>query len=470
MTRSRPPQNSFARARWLAALVFSGFSSFGNPSYAQGQTELPAREHFERGVEASRQGDLVLALDHFEKAQALTPNQTVLYNLGQTYSALGRPVEALGVLERYLEADGASGDAARRREVEDLVRRNLARVGMLEVALDPSDASLDIDGVPAKPSGAGTVRIAAGRHLLTATKVGYRPSVVRVAVKAGEPTRVRLGLEPVSLDRDAFIEPSCATPDVTVVVDGVAVGRTPRTPLVPVASGAHRVRFERPGFALSEATVAVNPKSIARVPCELRLDPGLSASESAELRVLVGDPKAQIRVNGTPFRQGKLPLGPHVVEVTAPGFQTFREVVTVRRAMQNTLRVKLEPTAERERAERRDTRQIVAYSSGGVGIALGTVAAILYATNQARYEDWSRDQRALSNELAGGETRPDHAVRAADLQERAASIQRTDDIALGAGIVGGVLVAVSVGLLLSGEEPSTASRQNAVSHPLRFTW
>jgi tetratricopeptide (TPR) repeat protein len=356
MTRSRPPQSSAPRARWLATLVFLSFSSFGNPSYAQGQPELSAREHFERGVEANRQGDLVLALDHFEKAQALTPSQTVLYNLGQTYFALGRPVEALRVLERYLEADGASGDAARRREVDELVRRSQARVGTLDVTLEPSDASLDIDGVPANTAGAGPLRVAVGRHLLTATKAGYRPSLVRVDVAAGEPVRARLELEPVSLHRDGFIEPSCATPEA------------------------------------------------------------------------------------------------------------------VRRAMENDLRAKLDASAERERARRQTTRQIVAYTSGGVGIALGTVAAILYATNQSRYEEWNRDQRALSNELAEGETSPDHAGRAANLNDRAANIQRTDDVALGAGIFGGVLVAVSVGLLLTGEKPSTASRQNAVSHPLRFTW
>jgi hypothetical protein len=470
MTRSRSPQRSVQRARWLAALVFSGFSSFGNPSYAQGQPELPAREHFERGVEASRQGDLGLALDHFEKAQALTPNQTVLYNLGQTYTALGRSVEALGVLERYLEADGASGDAARRREVEELVRRNQARVGTLEVTVDPSDASLDIDGVTVAPGPTGHVRVATGRHLLTATRSGYGPSVVRVDVRAGESTAVRLGLEPVSAGHDAFIEPSCATPEVTVFVDGTAVGRTPRTPLVPVASGAHRVRFERRGYALSEAAIVVNPKSVTPARCELRLDPGLQAQESAELRVLVAERNAQIRVDGSPFRHARLPLGAHLVEVAAPGFQTFRDVVTVRPGMRNDVRVKLEPTAERERAERQKTRQIVAYTSGGVGIALGTVAAILYASNQTRYEDWSQDQRVLSNELAGGDASPDQAQRAADLQERAASIQRTDDVALGAGLLGGVLLAVSVGVLLSGEETSEASRRNAVSHPLRFTW
>ena len=450
----------------VAALAALASMTFADPSYA----EPTAREHFALGVEASRRGDLVVALEHFEKAHALAPNQTVLFNLGQTYSALARPVEALSAFERYLKMDDPPGDAGRRREVEALVRKNEGRVGMLEVELDPPDAALQIDGQPVNTVAGAKTRVAAGRRLVTATREGYRAAVHAVEVRPSETSRVRVALERPLVAPDAFIEARCATPDVTVSVDGVVVGGSLRALLVPVVSGEHRVRFERRGFVPSETAVVAGRKSVARVECALAQDLGLPASERAELRVRVSDSRATIRVNGVPFRGERLPPGPHAVEVVAPGFQPWKDQVNLRAGVRNELRVTLEPTAERSREEQSRTRSIVAYSTGGVGVALGGVAAILYVTNQPRYDDWRRDQQAFSRELSTGVETPGQARRAEDLQERAASIQRTDDLALGAGVLGGVLVAVSAALLLFDGDADARAPQKRAESPLELTW
>jgi hypothetical protein len=464
---TRRARRMHARRVWvLAALVALASMTFADPSYA----EPTAREHFAQGVEASRRGDLVVALEHFEKAHALAPNQTVLFNLGQTYSALARPVEALNAFERYLKMDNPPGDAGRRREVEALIRKNEGRVGLLEVELEPPDAALQIDGQPVSTVAGAKTRVAAGRRLVTATRDGYRPAVHAVEVRPSETTRLRVALERPSVAPDSFIEARCAVPDVTVSVDGVVVGGSLRALLVPVASGAHRVRFERRGFVPWEAAVVAGRKSVARVECALAHDLSLPVSDRAELRVLVSESRATIRVNGMPFRGERLPPGPHAVEVVAPGFQSWKDQVNLRAGVRNELRVTLEPTAERRREERSRTRSIVAFSAGGVGVALGAVAAILYVSNQSRYDDWRRDQQAFSRELSTGEPSPGQARRAEDLQERAASIQRTDDLALGAGVLGGVFVAVSAALLLSDGDADARASQERAAYPLRFAW
>jgi hypothetical protein len=449
-----------------AALAL-GFALLASSSLATAQTELSAREHFDRGVAASRQGDLIRALAHFEKAQTLAPNPTVLYNLGQTYTALGRPVDALRVLESYLEAGGASGNSERRREVEELVRKNEQRVGTLVLELDPVDAAVAIDGANAVPNRAGEVRAALGRRLVTATHEGYRALVMPAEVKSGEPIRLRIALEPLLSQPNAFLDLSCPTPDVAVFVDGGAVGRSPLRAPVRVASGGHRVRFERRGYATFESEVVASPNATANVRCVLAADSALLPHELGELRVETSQSNAKVTVDGAPFRRGKLPLGLHSVEAAAPGYERWSELVTVRAGAPNHVDVSLKPTAEQRLADASRTRRVVAYSMGGAGLVLAGVATALYFTNQARYNDWRDDQRAFAKELAAGDPTPAHAQTALDLQDRAASIQRTDDIALGTAVLGGALVGISLVLLLT-EEHTDAPRRARAGSPLRF--
>jgi tetratricopeptide (TPR) repeat protein len=461
MIVERLVQGRVTHTHAVGALLLCGLWLVATRSLAE---ELPAREHFERGVQASRDGDLVLALEHFEKAQALQPHPTVLYNLAQTYSTLGRPVDALSALERYLEIDPDAGEPALRRQAEELVRRNQARVGTLAVELTPVGARLEIDGAEAPVTGTGQRRVSIGQHLLTATHPGYRPFLTHVEVQASASTRLVIKLEPIGGQPDSFIEPKCAVPDVKVFLDGTPVGRTPEIALVPVASGTHTVRFERAGFAAWESSVVTSSKSVTRATCSLTPDP---AGANAGVRVLTSEPKATVRVNGTPFRSGKLPLGRHVVEVTAPSFEPYRRVITVRAGTSNDVWAPLEPTPERRRTDREHTKRIVAYATGGVGLALGVASGILFVTSHDRYENWRKDHQQLANELVNGQAGPEQQALARDLQARAASIQRSDDIALAAGVLSGVCLAVSIGFLLSGDDPPLA-RSNRASNPLRF--
>jgi tetratricopeptide (TPR) repeat protein len=466
MNTERSRRTRASKVRRLAALASLVSVTLAAPSHA----EPTAREHFASGVEASRRGDLVVALEHFEKAQALSPNQTVLFNLGQTYSALGRPVEALGALEKYIAMDGPSGDAVRRREVESLVKKNEARVGTLEVELEPPDAVLAIDGQAVSLVSGKTTRVAAGRRLLTATREGFHPTVRPLDVRPLETSRVRLVLEHPAAMPDAIIEARCKVPDVAVSVDGKVVGRSASAISVPVVSGTRRVRFERPGFVPSELDVVADAQSVARAECALAYDPSFPARERAALRVSVSDARAAIFVNGMPFRGERIPPGRHTVDVTAPGFRPWRGEVNARAGVPNEIRVTLVPTEERRRAERAQTRKIVAYSTGGVGLALLGVGTVVYVSNQSRYDEWREARDALANDLSNGQSGPDQAQQAEDLQERAASIQRTDDLAVGALVLGGALVTLAAILLVTGEDAPPEQKKQRATNPFQITF
>jgi hypothetical protein len=433
---------------------------------ASGESELSAREHFERGVEASRQGDLVRALEHFESAQSLNPNPTVLYNLGQTYTALGRPVEALQAFRAYLEMSPGPSDGVRRREVEELIRKNEEYVGTLVVEVDPPEAHLEIDGRPAEANPAHEVRAKVGRRLLTATYPGYRAVVLPLDVKSGEARPVKVALEREAAEMGGFIAASCNTPSVAVFLDDEPVAPAKLAQPLAVTSGEHRVRFERRGYRPSEASVVAAPNATARIHCALVVDPELPAHQRAELRVGVEESGALVTVDGSPFRGGELPLGLHLLEVTAPGYRTFRKTITLRGGAPARVAVDLTPTAERRLAEHAHTRRLVTYSLGGAGLLLGGLATTLFITNQNRYEEWDDDRKDFFRQIADGGTTPEDAQRLLDLQDRAASIQRRDDVAIGTAVLGGVLLSASIVLWLTDDSTDGPSAGRA-SAPLQ---
>jgi hypothetical protein len=451
----------------IAAAALLGAQIVVTPVQANAEVELSAHEHFVRGVEASRQGDLARALQHFESAQALNPNPKVLYNLGQTYTALGRPVEALRAFDGYLETSTEPADSARQREVEELVRKNEALVGTLVVNLEPQDAQLEIDGRPAEPNAANEIRAAVGRRLITATRPGYHAAAVPVEVPSGESRTVGIALERKTPQAPAFVTASCATPKVAVFLDDAPIASSALANPIAVASGEHRIRFERHGYRAHETSVLVIPNATVHARCALAIDPALSPNERSELRVGVNEPKARIIVDGSRFQRGKLPLGPHSIEVAAAGYETWRQIVTLRPGTPTLLEVTLEPTAERRLAEHAHTRRIVTYAMGGAGLVLGGVAAVLFITNENRYDEWQSDRIELLRDIAGGDTTQDDAERLVDLQERGASIQRTDDIALGAAVLGGALLSVSLVLLLT-EDSTDATPAERAGPPLGF--
>ncbi len=184
--------------RAKAVLVASLLVAVAHTTRAGAQAADPhaANERFMSGVEAAQRGELARAAAEFEAAYALSPKPVVLYNLGQTQTGLGRPVQAVRSLRKYLATEPSMAPE-RRQQVEELIRANELRIGVVELEVVPPEAKLEADAEPVTLEG-GRLSLGAGRHLIVGTRDGYAPGVLNLDVGAGTVSRARLELRPLT--------------------------------------------------------------------------------------------------------------------------------------------------------------------------------------------------------------------------------------------------------------------------------
>jgi hypothetical protein len=160
------------------------------PQAAQANEKEEARKHYDRAIELVDDGQLEGAIVEFQRSYDLTHHFAVLYNIGQVFVSLAKPVEAVDAYERYL-ADGAKKiPAVRRTEVEQEIARQKARIATLEIRGLPEGAAVRLDGKEiGKAPLAAPARVGVGTHAIAASAEGYDPTATEVTV-AGEDQRV----------------------------------------------------------------------------------------------------------------------------------------------------------------------------------------------------------------------------------------------------------------------------------------
>lgn len=197
----------------LAIVVCAAFPAIANE-------KDQAKQLFESGLKLMKLDDFAAAAANFERSTALFATQNSLFNLANCYQAMRRYGDALTTLERLnhdfgkvLKPEIKSAAARRETEIRSLVAR-------LTIQMEPSDASLTVDG---KDAGTGLVRgpllLAPGDHVMEATRPGYRSQRRSVQLVSGKEQ-----LEMVGLEAEPIL-PSVATP-LPVVSPAVAVAQT----------------------------------------------------------------------------------------------------------------------------------------------------------------------------------------------------------------------------------------------------
>jgi hypothetical protein len=403
---------------WLLALaVITDGSGALAQAAAAGRAE--ARQHFQAGVAHAERGALSAALAEFEAAFAAQPHFSVLYNIGQAHAALGHPVEAVSTFERYLSEGGAQVGEARRAEVESLLQVSRRQIGLLELRVAaPARTQVWLDG--RELSAAELVqplRLAAGTHHLLYGSPSGPPHALTLQVRASETTQVDIpGPPDVPLFGTLLVH--CEVPGVEISLDGVARATTPVAAPLQLVAGSTRLRFNRAGYRPVERSVVVPANGSLSVRCDQRLEPRLPPAVEAKLKLQVSPSDAEVQVDGVPLTSAALPAGPHHLKITRDGFAPLEKLVDLRAKHTTELRLELKPTRatlERQRtaAARRRTQ---AYALSGVGAALLLAGGGVYLWNSRRYDEY---QAAPRPNL-----------------ERAVSIQRADDLALGL-LIGG---------------------------------
>ena len=149
-----------------------------------------AKKHFDRAMELNEDGQVAEAVIELKRCYELSPHHTVLYNLGQAYITLAKPVEAVAALQRYLDEGGKAIKPSRRAEVEQEIARQKTRIGTLEIHGLPEGAlvTIDSDDVGKAPLVA-PLRVGVGKHVVAATAAGYEPGEAKIEI-AGEDRKV----------------------------------------------------------------------------------------------------------------------------------------------------------------------------------------------------------------------------------------------------------------------------------------
>lgn len=308
-----------------------------------------ARERFDRGLTLFNQGDNQGALAEFQRAHQLTGNTTVLYNIARVQAAAGESVAALATLDQ-LAADPKDLSAARREQVEVLRREQRQRVGTVLLRADaPNGARVEVDGADAGPLEVDKpLRLSAGKHVVGILAIGFHPLRKTVLVAGQEQKTVNFILEPLAgaLGRVRLaVEPL----DVTVLLDGQELGKTPNLVELAVAPGKHQLELRRAGYRGVTREVLVPEAGMLEVKETLTFDPASRRGHEGRLSVRVSEESAVVFIDGVALNRAldglDLPEGAHRLRVEREGFLPSERSVLVPRGSEAVVSVALAPTA-----------------------------------------------------------------------------------------------------------------------------
>jgi tetratricopeptide (TPR) repeat protein len=167
-----------ARQIALSILFVLGLVRFA----AADEARDAAGAHYARGLELAKNGNYEAALQEFNAAYAISPQFSVLYNIGQAQIALDHPSQAIELFARYLSEGKGRIPEPRRQRVETLISSLSSRLATLSITADRPNAQINVDGgdVGATPL-AEPLRLDAGTHTVLA-KVEGIPVLIRIVV------------------------------------------------------------------------------------------------------------------------------------------------------------------------------------------------------------------------------------------------------------------------------------------------
>lgn len=430
-----------------------------------------ARKRFDQAILLVEEGSFAEALAEFEKAYSLKPSVPVLYNIGMTYVALGKPVEASNALERYLLEGGSTLPPKRRAQATAELARQRARIALLELDIKPAGAEVRVDGdlIGRSPINL-PVRVGLGTHKVSATMDGFVAQEATVRVASDERVHVEMALVPNTpkAEPQATIVVNCNVPGVRVYVDGQHQSTLPTTPLqVPV--GAKKIAFSRPGYSEKEHSLSLTAGQEYSINCEVARLPALDKSQAATLRVVATPNDAKIFVDGELLgAESTIPSGIHRLEVRRAGYSDWARDVTLTADTVTIFEATLDlssPNLLNAAKERWTRRKIVSASLVGLGAATIATGVGLSVWNSDRYDTWRSENDAIRTAwLGSGASARSIATRRSENVNLGDSISLVDKVSVGTAIAGGALITAGVIWYLTGTKGVEGISLEATSH------
>lgn len=228
-----------------ALLLLGTATAAAQPIASEIEPEDPAlaeaRAEFDRARELAEQRRFDEAAEHFARSLELAPRPSTAFNLGACLYALGRHVEAIAVLERYVAEADPAAEAVGLQDADRMLADARRSVSQLTLEIVPDDARVTIDGAPLDGGATRTVRLDPGTHMIRAEAEGHAPLLIEVRTRRGESTRRALRLESTRRPAVLIVE---APAGARVRVDEREVSGE-----VELAPGAHAIEVDAPGLA-----------------------------------------------------------------------------------------------------------------------------------------------------------------------------------------------------------------------------
>jgi len=340
------------------------------PAVTQPADVERAKESFRIGAAAYAAGEYLAAIAALDSAYAAAPMPAIAFSLAQAerrqYFIDQRPEHlsrSVALFRRYLEQTPSGG---RRADA-------LEALAQLEPLLQRAPAA-----APAAP----------------------------VAPRTAPSTRLLVIAE---------------APGARVFIDGAEVSGTP---IREVSPGEHRVVVRAPGFRDAERKVVAVSGELIPVSMALAPLPGVlevQAPDNAEIYV-----DGAFASLGGPGVALTLASGSHRLSVAQNGHRVANHAVSVEPGSRQTLRVELEPTAQR-------TTSHVLLISGAAAVGAGIFLGVLAVQSEDAAQGFLEEQQARN-------------VSSAELVRYQADVARRDRYRLMAG----VSLTAGLGLLVTG--------------------
>lgn len=237
-----------------------------------------------------------------------------------------------------------------------------------------------------------------------------------------------------------------APTETRVWLDGKPLSNEQLTKPMPLLVGEHALLYSQGRGFPSELKVRVEPEQATEVVISAAApEPHVASAPAAPSRgylaVTCKVAGLDVEVAGKPV--GRTPLAAPVgsgagrvsVKFARAGYEPVVREVSVLVGATSTITCSLPLTPTRASIERREAaarRRIVGYGLAGAAVASLGASAAIYGWNQGRYDDW-RDARTDADPMV----------------DRAVSIQRADDAAIGLIVLGAGLSALATWTLLA---------------------
>lgn len=272
-------------APWSVAFVLA-LGSLVGPSLAGAQTapataadQAEARRLFDAGrahADAERWPDAVTA---FEGSRALLERASTLFNLASALVRVGRALDALETLDALERIADPHRDRALLAGAPDLRARAESSIRHVVLTVEPSGASVEVDGEPIEGAGARReLTLDPGPHAASVAMQGYETQHVEIAI-GNDAIEVALRARAARV----HVEPSLTSASVSI--DG-----TPRgigVVDVELEPGSHVLEVTAHGHEPLTRQVDVMPGDSLTIAADLVALPVVVAS-GPDLPLIIG--------------------------------------------------------------------------------------------------------------------------------------------------------------------------------------